>query len=181
VTAAIAANLERTQMSRITRVVVALGLAGASLVAGAGVAPSADAAGATQVSGVGLPGAPPAPPCDEPAYAGADYTLVMTGDLVGCVYGFITEARFHESSGTYHEIADEVFVGTYFGRPGTFGMTENFSAKYDLTTGAELFGRCQHPIVKGSGTGGFVGVSGRLDFKDDVVNVLFPYRGHLSF
>ena len=166
-------------MSRITRVAVALGLAGASLVAG--VAPSAGAAGATQVSGVGRPGAPPAPPCDEPAYAGADYTLVMTGDLVGCVYGFITEARFHESSGTYHEIADEVFVGTYSGRTGTFGMTENFSAKYDLTTGAELFGRCQHPIVKDSGKEGFVGVSGRLDFKDDVVNVLFPYRGHLKF
>ena len=33
----------------------------------------------------------------------------------------------------------------------------------------------------GSGEGAFAGVTGRLDFKDDVENGCFPYRGHLKF
>ena len=45
----------------------------------------------------------------------------------------------------------------------------------------EIFGRCQHPIVAGSGTGVFEGVTGRLDFKDDIAAGNFPYRGHFKF
>ena len=41
-------------------------------------------------------------------------------------------------------------------------------------------GVCQHPIIVGSGTGGFEGVTGRVDFKDDVVTGDYPYRGHIS-
>ena len=56
------------------------------------------------------------------------------------------------------------------GRVGTFATTYKFSSKWapDVSTGSEVHGRCQHPIVAGSGTGGFAGVTGRVDFKDDV-------------
>jgi hypothetical protein len=47
--------------------------------------------------------------------------------------------------------------------------------------GAEIFGRCQHPIVNGSGEGVFSGVTGRLDMKDDIEAGNYPYRGHLKF
>ena len=42
-----------------------------------------------------------------------------------------------------------------------------------------LWGRCQHPITKNSGTGDFEGGTERLDFKDNVVDHTFPYRNHL--
>ena len=50
----------------------------------------------------------------------------------------------------------------------------------DVSSGSEVHGRCQHPIVAGSGTGGFAGATGRADFKDDVVTGEFLYRGHIS-
>jgi len=66
-----------------------------------------------------------------------------------------------------------------FGRDGddgeesTFSTTCRFTGKYTecdeeevIPLGAEIFGRCQHPIVAGSGTGMFEGVTGRLDYKD---------------
>ena len=64
----------------------------------------------------------------------------------------------------------------YFRFEGKFEGCDN-----GAFVGAEIFGRCQHPIVDGSGEGVFEGVSGRLDFKDDVELVNFPYRGHLQF
>jgi hypothetical protein len=42
-----------------------------------------------------------------------------------------------------------------------------------------IFERCQHPIVEGSGAGIYEGVSGRLDFKNDVEAGNYPYKGHL--
>jgi hypothetical protein len=45
----------------------------------------------------------------------------------------------------------------------------------------EIFGRCQHPIVEGSGTCNYEGVGGQLFFKDDVESGTFPYRGHLRY
>ena len=39
----------------------------------------------------------------------------------------------------------------------------------------------QHPIVEGSGTGGFAAAKGRVDFKDIIGDpVTFVYRGHIS-
>ena len=58
-----------------------------------------------------------------------------------------------------------------------------FESKWDpdVSSGVEVRGRCQHPIVEGSGTGGFEGVSGRLDFKDIIGDpVTYVYRGHIS-
>lgn len=145
-----------------------------------GLAAPADAGGSVQVSGIGYPGAPGGAPCDDPAHAGADYAIAMTGDLEGCVYGSVTLARFHEGSGTYQEVADEVFVGTWGDATGSFGMTENFTAKFDPDTGDQIFGRCKHPIVRGSGTGDFEGVTGRLDYKDDIAAGNAPYSGHIK-
>ena len=70
----------------------------------------------------------------------------------------------------YLESGEEVIVGSLNGGPvGTFTTTYRFESKWDPDpSGVELHGRCQHPIVKGSGTGGFEGASGRLDFKDIV-------------
>jgi len=49
-----------------------------------------------------------------------------------------------------------------------------------VSTGAELKGRCQHPIVAGKGE--FAGVKGRVDFKDVITatGTTFVYRGHLK-
>ena len=138
---------------------------------------SAGGNGATQIAGIGYPDEGGA--CTELPF---DYVIVMEGDLEGCVYGVVTSSKGPTASGVYKERADETFVGSYKGQfVGTFEMRENFHAKFDLDSGNELFGFCKHPIVKGSGTGDFAGVLGRLDFRDDVDdpdNVSFPYKGH---
>lgn len=141
--------------------------------------------GNVQVSGVGFY-AVAEDNCNAAEGVGASYVIKMIGDLEGCHYAFIEEFGCQES-GTYKERGREIFVGTYKGQPGTFETTYVFSGKYEgcnpdgTPLGAEIFGRCQHPIVEGSGTGVFAGVTGRLDFKDDVVLLEFPYRGHLKF
>ena len=77
------------------------------------------------------------------------------------------------------ETGTEIFVS----EDGTFETTYRFEAKYEDPANlvGEIFGRCQHKIVKGSGTGNFEGVTGRIDFKDDVEAGDFPYRGSLRF
>ena len=142
-------------------------------------APSpAFAGGATQISGVASFDEAEAPVCAP--VPGYDYALVMTGDLEGCWYTDVrTEKR--TPSGTYIETGTELFVGSYSGRSGTFATTYRFEGKYEDVDNliGEIFGRCQHPIVEGSGTGIFEGVTGQLFFKDDVESGTFPYRGHL--
>lgn len=136
--------------------------------------------GSTQVSGIGFPDDPDTPQCTELPF---HYVIVMTGELEGCVYGLVTSSKGPGPSGVYKERADETFVGSYKGREGTFRMTENFHAKYELPSFVEIFGFCKHPIVRGSGTGDFAGVRGRLDFRDEVsdpADVSFPYKGHLK-
>ena len=139
--------------------------------------------GATQISGVGFLADPSE--CDF-AGQGANFAIRMTGDLEGCLYGFIDEFDC-SPSGTYRETGREYFVGTYKGSTGTFRTDYKFAGKYEgcatngAALGAEIFGRCQHPIVEGSGTGVFEGVEGRIDFKDDIQAENFPYRGHFRF
>jgi len=139
--------------------------------------------GATQFSGVGL--YVPDDECNA-SLGGATYAVAMTGELVGCLYIFVVESEC-SPSGTYREIGTELFVGTYNGQDGSFETTYKFEAKYQVCNGdgsyggAEILGRCQHPIVDDSGTGVFEGVTGRLDMKDDVVAANYPYRGHFQF
>jgi hypothetical protein len=140
-------------------------------------------AGAIQISGVGFYAT-----TGECNYEiqNAAYAIRMTGDLQGCLYAFIDEYEC-SPSGTYREEGREYFVGTYNGQSGTFWTTYKFEARYEgcsesgAPLGAEIFGRCQHPIVAGSGTGVFNGVSGQLNFKDDIEAGNFPYRGQLRF
>lgn len=151
-------------------------------------APSPELAGggATQISGLGVYADEET--CDDPEGVNAEgekanYALILDGDLKGCLYTFVGPTK-SSPSGTYRETGTEVFVGSIGdGGSGTFETTYRFEAKYeDLDDPAtEIFGRCQHPIVKGSGTGIFEGVTGRLDFKDDIEAGNFPYRGHLRW
>jgi hypothetical protein len=140
----------------------------------------ARAGGATPIAGIGFLDA--AGECLDPEGAGADFALTMTGDLEGCLYVFVETAQC-SAGGTYVETGTEVFVGTYREGAGSFETTFRFTAKYDdcpTLTGQQV-GRCQHPIIAGSGKGVFTGVRGRLDFKDDVVAGNAVYRGHLRW
>jgi hypothetical protein len=145
----------------------------------------AASAATTQISGVGFfdAGACPAPPTgyeDFITYPG----IAMHGSLEGCWYTKVVTSKDNGTpSGVYQERGEEVFVGSFDGGPeGTFTTTYKFSSKWepDVTNGSEVHGRCQHPIVAGSGTGGFEGATGRLDFKDDVVTGDYLWRGHIS-
>ena len=137
-------------------------------------------AGATQISGIGYFAGPAE--CNDPEGQGSDYDLIMTGDLEGCHYVFVETARC-SAGGTYNETGTETFVGLYNGAPGTFKTTYLFTAKYTDCANlvGEIVGRCQHPITAGSGEGVFEGVTGRLDFKDDIEMGNFPYRGHFRW
>jgi hypothetical protein len=120
--------------------------------------------------------------CGAPPDGYEDFTsidpLVMRGDLEGCLWTKAGPSR-STPSGVFLEQGWEVFVGTYRGgEPGTFETTYRFESKWDVT-GEEIFGRCQHPILAGSGTGGFEGVGGRIFFKDEPPT--YYYRGHLTF
>jgi hypothetical protein len=144
-------------------------------------APAALAGGATQISGVAFyaDDARVHVTCDDPQGKDADYVpLVMTGDLEeGCLYTFI-ETSVSSPSGTYRETGKEIFVSA--DGSSTFRTTYRFEGKYE-DPATEIFGRCQHPIVEGSGTGIYEGVSGILLFKDDIEAGNFPYRGHLQY
>jgi hypothetical protein len=57
---------------------------------------------------------------------------------------------------------------------------QSFESQWTPDFGSELHGRCQHPIVAGSGAGGFEGATGRVDFKDEVTTGRYLYRGHIT-
>jgi hypothetical protein len=164
-------------MKRRLTILTLIALAAVAFISVVWTAPSpALAGGATQISGVGFFDEDDV--CDSGSM-GADFALIMTGDLEGCLYTFVETAE-SSPSGTYRETGTELFVAS--NGAGTFETTYRFEAKYEDVDNlsGEIFGRCQHPIVEGSGTGIFEGVSGRIDFKDDVEAGNFPYRGHLQ-
>lgn len=116
--------------------------------------------------------------CDGRA---GDFTLAFVeGDLIGCWY--ITVGAVHVTpSGAVVETGTEEFVGCLHTDGaevcGAFTTTYRFTGRFE-EDGTELFGRCQHPIV--GGTGGFDGITGRIDIKDDVVGGTFVARGHVD-
>ena len=136
--------------------------------------------GATQISGIGYYAGPSE--CNDPEGVGSTYDLTMTGDLEGCHYVFVETARC-SAGGAYNETGTETFVGLYNGAPGSFETTYRFTAKYTDCANlvGEIVGRCQHTITAGSGEGVSEGVTGRLDFKDDIEVGNFPYRGHFRW
>ena len=140
------------------------------------------AGGATQISGYAYFDDPDPEVAACAPVVGYEYALVMHGDFEGCLYTHVETAE-SSPSGTYRETGTELFVGSYLNRSGTFETTYRFEAKYEdvANLSGEIFGRCQHPIVEGSGTGVFEGVSGILLFKDEVETGTFFYRGHLRY
>jgi hypothetical protein len=154
----------RTTIQRLALLAVVMG----GLLVMALSAPAS--AATTQISGVGV--ADTAGTCDSPpeGYAAfTDFTLVMTGSLEGCWYSKIDTRTDHGApSGVYHETGREVFVGSLNGGPaGTFATNYKFESKWD-------------PVATGSGTGGFAGATGRVDFKDEVSTGRYLYRGHIK-
>jgi hypothetical protein len=133
----------------------------------------------TQVSGIGVFDTECQPPVGSPPADPGDYPpIYLTGSLHGCWYTYVESSKFNRS-GTYQETGTEIFVGCLNGTCGTFETTYTFTAKYvDDTFAEEIHGRCHHPLA--SGTGGFAGAKGLINFKDDVVNLKFDYRGHIS-
>jgi hypothetical protein len=152
------------------------------LVAGLLLALSAPANAATnQLAGTAFIQPPTGGTCPV-VEAYSDYPpIVMEGSLEGCWYTNIIGTPEPNPGGVYLESGEELFVGTLNGGPvGTFTTRYKFEAKLD-SAGAEIRGRCQHPIVAGSGTGGFAGATGRVDFKDIIVDpITYVYRGHIS-
>jgi hypothetical protein len=124
------------------------------------VASPALAAGATQISGIAYWPGPGQ--CTDPEGEGADYAVIMTGDLEGCHYTFV-ETSVCSPGESYNETGTEIFVGQYNGGTGTFSTTYRFTAKYEdcPSFAGEVVGRCQHPIVVRSGRGVFEGMTGR--------------------
>lgn len=150
----------------------------------------ASARGAIQISGDGVvlevPDQPPAE-CPEDSGITSLFTLELTaGSLVGCWYTDEFTYFQENPSGTVSERGLETFVGEYYDDEGNlvgsgqFSTTYHFTGKFDDV--GEIFGRCQHPIVEGSGSDVFEGVTGRVDFKDvDPANGILEYRGHVKF
>jgi hypothetical protein len=120
-------------------------------------------------------------PCAEAPEPYTDYpALVMDGDLEGCWYTDVLDFRMLPN-GVYTEVGEELFVGRQGdGAMGTFTTTYRFEARFEEDLVTEIRGRCQHPVVAGSGTGGFAGATGRLDFKDIIGDpITYVYRGHI--
>ena len=167
-------------MNRMIR----LGIVSAAAL-GATLAPSAVSAGTEQIDGVGVFDTTcPDPPGGYEEFV--DYPPIrLSGSLEGCWYTNVETVKDNGApSGVYIETGSEVFVGSVDGGPeGVFETTYRFESKWqpDVSTGVEVHGRCQHPIVAGSGTGGFAGVTGRVNFKDVVEDGSYLYRGHLRF
>jgi len=144
-----------------------------------GLMAPAQATGTTQISG---DAAFEAGVCTTPPAGFDDYPgLALHGDLEGCLYTDVLTSG-STPSGVYFETGRETVVASLNGGPvGTFTTTYKFESKFDAS-GAELKGRCQHPITHGSGTGGFAGATGRLNFKDIIGDpVTYVYRGHIKF
>ena len=149
--------------------------AAAALALVLGAAP-ASAGGNTQISGVGV--FVSTAECSElpsPYYP----PINMAGGLVGCWYTDTVEVLHSTANGAYQERGTETFIGCLSDGTtcGTFSTTYKFTAKYRVD-GSEIFGRCEHPFV--SGTGDFEGITGRVNFVDDVQTGEFNYKGHIK-
>ena len=160
-------------MNRIRSTLSLLAAAATALVL---VAAPARAAGNTQIAGVGtFDTAGDCTALPSPFYP----PIKMVGGIVGCWYTTVVVVDKTTPSGSYAEHGTETFIGCLANGTtcGTFSTTYKFHAKY-APSGAEMHGHCEHPIA--SGTGGFAGITGRLDFKDDVQTGEFLYRGHIA-
>jgi hypothetical protein len=169
--------------TRKITVLAALVVATTTFGAGRAEAASVRLSGVAVYDSSGTP-CPLAPPVGYEDFTSMYPPIVFTGSLEGCLYIKVDAFKDNGApSGVYLEQGREVFVGSLNGGPdGLFTTTYKFESKWDpdVTTGRELKGRCQHPIVAGSGTGGFAGATGRFDFKDVISDGSILYRGHIT-
>ncbi len=186
-------NISPAARSRMFRLTTAIAVLAASLALFSTPA-SADEAAAVGVSGEAVPWPAAPTTCDPLATGPIDYVLAMpagAGSLTGCLYGTRQGERFN-SGGQLQTKGIETFVGCWGTKCGSFELEGFITSRWDAhpaTGGNQINGRCQHKIVSGSGTGDFVGVEGRLDFKDildtdtdgTVLSIVFDYKGHLQF
>jgi hypothetical protein len=114
----------------------------------------------------------------------------MTGGLIG---DWTTDAfnvtAFDPTDGSLQAAGEEHFNGCVDANEtgacdrrdpaGTLYFTFTFFGQFDLTTGAQLSGRCTHPIV--GGTDGFRHARGILYFVDDVTTGTSSYVGHVGY
>ncbi len=164
---------DRSRKSLRVMAVVAL-LSTTALFGIASPAGAGDSEREIEVSGVGIPGGPEDYGCDElPAH----YVILMTGDIEGCIYGITLSDQYEEESGEYQSRDHETFIGTLDGLSGSWEMDEAYWAVFDTETGDQLSGRCEHPIIEGSGTGDFATADGELRFVDNVENHTAVYFG----
>ncbi|MCY1061219.1 hypothetical protein [Nannocystis sp. SCPEA4] len=143
------------------------------------VEPSPASAANTKLSGTAVYDDAQDPVCDPAPDGFTSYPpLVLTGTLDGCWYTKILTIKDNGApSGVYLETGEEFFTGTLDGEHVEFTTTYKFEAKFDPDSGAEIHGRCQHPIVEGFSDSGEI--TGRVDFKDIVEDGSFVYRGHI--
>lgn len=135
----------------------------------------ARAAGNTQISGVGVFVSTAECPDRPSVYP----PIKMSGGLVGCWYTDAYEVVLTTPSGVYQERGTETFIGCLSDGTtcGTFSTTYKFTARY-AADGSEIWGHCEHPFA--SGTGDFAGITGQVNFKDNVQTGEFLYEGHFQ-
>ncbi len=151
----------------------------------------ASAQGNIQISGTGVADTFPEPTaCTDAPLGFEDFTIVLEGDLMGCLYTAIGTPFEFTPSNFYDERGREVIEACLDlnrdlacdGPSGTFETTYHFTSKWEGIPffSQQLWGRCQHPIVWGRGTGIFTDATGRLDFRDDVIAMDFDWKGHIK-
>lgn len=116
--------------------------------------------------------------------------------LDGCLNLMTVDDYRMSPGGVYQEYGTEQFVGDIVyseggvadestRAAGTFDTTYLITSKWagDPFVSDQYHGRCQHPLTPGSGTGTFDAATGRIDFKDTIVDgiaVEYPFRGHVT-
>ncbi len=112
--------------------------------------------------------------------------------LDGCLFLMTVDDSRLSDGGVYKEYGTEQFVGDLVyseGGNATVMASGTFDTEYVITSkwagepfaSEQFHGRCQHPIT--SGTGDFEGATGRIDFKDTIVDgvaVEYPVFGHVN-
>lgn len=120
------------------------------------------------------------------AGAEPDFRSDFVGDLDGCLYIFVGSYTC-SPNGVYVEEGGEIYVGSgAAGDDGTFETTyrfvANFASEEECNTFTnQIIGRCQHPLVAGSGTGDFEGVTGKFQMTDNVAEGTADLVGLLHF
>jgi len=173
-------NNVRGTLFRSARVLIAIALASMMLTGGSAALAGGDKAGGSAALAGGdkkpvfVSGNSTSSDCGLPA---SDYALSLTGDLKGCLSGFIQSYKCKELGDydLYLEEGREVFVGKFHGKQGRFRTTYTFDGAYakgfcqSFDPTLEVGGGCRHPIKGVSGV--FGDAKGLIKFIDVIAGV----------